>query len=1079
MNQKLLGIIDFINLVMLVGVTAIEVNAADEDVVLRKEEDSTKLTITHNRLERSIHKKRSTSGTKASRDTLKTNENTTNPQQVPPTPQASHTPSTIKLPILKKGNGHVQVSTDTNGQIRVLPPKTAKEILGFHKGYDRFQSLLSQLETHGAGVSTKNANQKFLRSLPSFWSQLSLIIRTKTGVDTLNFDDLYNNLKLFKSDVKGSTRSSSSTQNVAFVSSDNTSSTNEVNTAYGVSTSSGHNSQKEGSSSYTDDLMYSFLANQSTMISIRLKKFYKKARRKMHFDTKEPVGFDKSKVKCINFHNTRHFARECRSKGNQDSRMRDAGNTRYKARDYGKRPAKQDEHKAMVTIDEEGVDWTGHAKDDIEDYALMDLNSSNSGSATKVTSCSNVCKESYAKLKKLYDEQREQLGVANIEIQAYTLALKKVEAQLVCHQKNQLAYEEKIRFMKTDLKDKTNVLIYHKKLLVEAVKEKQELKTELENFQSSFKGLSILLNSQMSAKNKSRLGYESQTHDRILSYETKVFASVFDSRSSNVEDSLVNDRFAKVEGIHAVPPPMTGNYMPPKFDFGIDESKITYGPKQSTTSESDLKPVILTLVTLVLVKKHLRLCLYQLHLNPKLEKRKGIVDSGCFRYMTGNKAYLVGYQDFNGGPVDFGGYQDFNGGPVDFGGSKGKIQTGKLDFEDVYFVKEQQHFNLFFVSQMCDKKNKVLFTDTKRLILSFDFKLPDENQVLLRVHRQHNMYSLNLENIVPSRGLACLIAKAIVDETTKWHRRNKKDETGIVVRNKARLVAQGHRQEEGIDYNEVFPHVSRIEPIRTFLAFAFYMGFIVYQIDVKSAFLYGKIDEEVYVSQPLGFIDTKFPNKVYKVVKALYGLHQALRTWYATLSTFLVQSGYKRGLIEKTLFIKKDIILMSSMGELTFFLRLQVKQKEDGIFISQDKYVTEILKKFDFLCVKTVSTSIETKNPLVKDEEAADVDVHLYRSMIGSLMYLIASRPNFIESSFNLEAYSDSDYTGANIDRKSKTPEGNFNKLDDLVGEGAEYAVNKRRSTNKIKVLNAEAEGVSAAGETLSTATLTVSTVSV
>ncbi|GJV91386.1 putative ribonuclease H-like domain-containing protein [Tanacetum coccineum] len=122
---------------------------------------------------------------------------------------------------------------------------------------------------------------------------------------------------------------------------------------------------------------------------------------------------------------------------------------------------------------------------------------------------------------------------------------------------------------------------------------------------------------------------------------------------------------------------------------------------------------------------------------------------------------------------------------------------------------------------------------------------------------------------------------------TKWVYRNKKDERGVVVRNKARLVAQGHRQEEGIDYDEVFAPVARIEAIRIFLAFASYMGFIVYQMDVKSAFLYGKIDEEVYVSQPPGFLDPKYPQKVYKVVKALYGLHQAPRAWYATLSTFL------------------------------------------------------------------------------------------------------------------------------------------------------------------------------------------------
>ncbi|GJU90764.1 ribonuclease H-like domain-containing protein [Tanacetum coccineum] len=145
-------------------------------------------------------------------------------------------------------------------------------------------------------------------------------------------------------------------------------------------------------------------------------------------------------------------------------------------------------------------------------------------------------------------------------------------------------------------------------------------------------------------------------------------------------------------------------------------------------------------------------------------KNKGIVDSECSRYMTGNKAYLAEYQDNNGGPIVFEGSKGYITG-------KGKIKIGKLDFEDVCFVKELHHFNLFSVSQMCDKKNKVLFTDTECLVLSPDFKLPDENQVLLKVPRQNNMYSFNLDNIVPSRGLARLIAKATVDESNKCHRR--------------------------------------------------------------------------------------------------------------------------------------------------------------------------------------------------------------------------------------------------------------------------------------------------------------------
>ncbi|GJY10896.1 putative ribonuclease H-like domain-containing protein [Tanacetum coccineum] len=242
---------------------------------------------------------------------------------------------------------------------------------------------------------------------------------------------------------------------------------------------------------------------------------------------------------------------------------------------------------------------------------------------------------------------------------------------------------------------------------------------------------------------------------------------------------------------------------------------------------------------------------------------------------------------------------------------------------------------------------------------------------------------------------------------TKWVFRNKKDERGIVVRNKARLVAQGYTQEEGINYNKFFDSVARIELIMLFFAYVSFMRFIVYQMDVKSAFLYGTIEEEVYVCQPLGFEDPQFPDK-----------------------------GFRRGTIDKTLFIKKekgDILLVqiSSMGELTFFLGLQVQQKKDGIFISQDKCVADILKKFDFATVKTTSTPMEPNKALIKDEEADSVDVHLNRSMIESLMYLTASRylkgqPKLglwylRDSPFDLEAFSDSDYARASLDRKSTT----------------------------------------------------------
>ncbi|GJX35170.1 putative ribonuclease H-like domain-containing protein [Tanacetum coccineum] len=483
--------------------------------------------------------------------------------------------------------------------------------------------------------------------------------------------------------------------------------------------------------------------------------------------------------------------------------------------------------------------------------------------------------------------------------------------------------------------------------------------------------------------------------------------------------------------------------------------------------------------------------------------------------MTINKAYLQNCQYFNAGPVALSRKGYIIG--------KGKIKTGKLDFEDVCFVKELQHFNIFSVSQICDKKNKVLFTDSEwdskkegesaqdcfvlpiwtsysstiTPNLKIDAKIEgprEEEQVFLdeleRLKRQEkeayeeakalrkkftqdtknliiqagaaktsstNIFSTvstpakasstNLVNTVsipvstasPHEGLSlsdptnpeqddseipplediyqnisisiptsriisshpsALIlrdptsavqtrskvnhssgAHAFVSYVQKQRRNNHKDfqhclfacflsqneskkisealedeswvdamqEEIAAVKNRKFglidfLIGRSYRQEEGIDYDEVFALVARIEAIRIFLAFALYMGFIVYQMDVKSAFLYGKIDEEVYVSQPPGFLDPKYPQKVYKVVKALYGLHQAPRAWYATLSTFLLKNGYRRGTIDKTLFIKKDkhdIILFKSINP----------------------------EEVCFANVKTASTPIELRSLLVQDEK--------------------------------------------------------------------------------------------------------------
>ncbi|GJW98323.1 ribonuclease H-like domain-containing protein [Tanacetum coccineum] len=245
---------------------------------------------------------------------------------------------------------------------------------GLDKGFDRFQRLLTLLSIHGAELSTEDINSKFLRSLPSTWTNVSLIMRNKEGIDDMDIDDLYNTLKAHEGDVKGTTVSSSSSLNMAFVSEEITSSTDELSTAYHVNSATGQSNKAQGSSSYVDEVMYSFFANQSSapqldhddleqvdsddfeemdlkwqvaMISTRINKFYKRTGRKLQFDRKEPVGFDKTKVECFNCHKKGHFARECRGKKNQEYR----GNNNGYRRDDGKRSIKEEDQKALVVQD--------------------------------------------------------------------------------------------------------------------------------------------------------------------------------------------------------------------------------------------------------------------------------------------------------------------------------------------------------------------------------------------------------------------------------------------------------------------------------------------------------------------------------------------------------------------------------------------------------------------------------------------------------------------------------------------------------------------------------------------------------
>ncbi|GJR18722.1 ribonuclease H-like domain-containing protein [Tanacetum coccineum] len=376
-----------------------------------------------------------------------------------------------------------------------------------------------QLEIHGEVISQEDVNLKLLRSLPSAWNNIALIMRNKSDLDTLSIDDLYNNMKVYESEIKGQSSSSSNSQYVDFVSSENTSSTNEaVNTTHDVSTAS---SQGQASSStYADDVMFSFFANQSNspqldnedleqidtddfeeidlkwqvaMLTMRVKRFLKKTGRNLNFNGKETIGFDKTNVKCYNCDRRGHFDRECKALRNKGNINRDAPRRIVLV----KTPAN-----ALVVQDGiGGYDWSFQAEEGITNFALMAYTSQGS-------SCSSNS-----------DSELE-----------------------------------------------------------EALKEKNDLKLKLEKFEESSKNLTKLINSQISAKDKAGLSYDSQMN------ESEVVHSVFNSRECDVDDSLVNDRFKIGEGFHAVPPPYTRNYIPSRPDLsfaGLDDS--VYKTKVSET----------------------------------------------------------------------------------------------------------------------------------------------------------------------------------------------------------------------------------------------------------------------------------------------------------------------------------------------------------------------------------------------------------------------------------------------------------------------------------------------------------------
>ncbi|GJS48777.1 putative ribonuclease H-like domain-containing protein [Tanacetum coccineum] len=585
-------------------------------------------------------------------------------------------------------------------------------------------------------------------------------------------------------------------------------------TDYGVSTTSGHNLQKEGSSSYTDELIYYLFANQSSGPQLD------------HEDLEQVDEFDLEEM---------DLKWQMAIISMRLKKRRDAGNTGYKAKENRRRPRKQEEPKSLVTLDGDGVDSTGHAEDEQKNFALMAYN--NSGSDTKmsakdksglgygdhihegVSSYENEVLESvfdsrssdvedspvndrFAKSKFTYGPKQSKTSESDAKTSDFASCESNSSVEILKSVSKPAVNEPKavnkpkvwsdapiIKEYESDDNDDEYMIkpskeqekrsfafintVKHVKTPRETVKQQKTCspspkddKRDRNGLMSKklglgygftrkacFKGKGIGQEENRPAwNNVQRLNHQNKFVPKAVLTKTGRFP-VNAARQNLSSQAAATSTARKVNTARPIV-----NEIRPRNKFYKSHSPIRKPFNRRTT------PKLNSTNHKVNTVRHKTVSVVRGNGETVVKALEGRPKSAMAWAHAGNKACLVEYQDYNGGLVAFGGSKGQITG-------KGKIITGKLYFEDVYFVKELKKFNLFSMSQMCDKKNKVLFTDSECLVMSPDFKLPNENQVLLRVPRQNNMYSFNLENIVPTRDLAYLIAKAIIDESNKWHRR--------------------------------------------------------------------------------------------------------------------------------------------------------------------------------------------------------------------------------------------------------------------------------------------------------------------
>nr|GEV76308.1 hypothetical protein [Tanacetum cinerariifolium] len=548
--------------------------------------------------------------------------------------------------------------------------------------FNRLQKIVSQLAILGENISLEDLNLKILRSMPSEWNTHVVVWRNKPDLDTMSFNDLYNNFKIVKQEVKKTviTSSSSGSQNMAFVTSLGT--TNKVDTTNiqvstintTVSTASTH----DNTANLSDATIYAFLANQpngSYLVYEDLEQIYE--------DDLEKIDL-KWQLALLSMRARRHYQRT--GLRNQESRPRNQDSSRKTAN------VEETSSKAMVAID--GADSEVHND----------------------KTYSNTYLKTFETLKTHYDNLRTKFNKSEFDLTTYKRGLASVEEQLVFYKKNEVMLCDQIIVLKRDTSFKDSKINALNIQIEKLKKEKESNQIKINNFKNASKSLDKLIGSQM--YNKSRKGVEFPPPTGLFSPPT------IDLFNSGLEE------FQQPEfegyGFKANKTVLTKSDIVP-ISAARQSSSRAAAPKNRVTSVVGDQGINVVKSSACWVWR------------PKSKgdpqddlKDTRIFDSGCTWHMTGNKSYLTDYQEYDRGFVAFGGSS--KGGKIT---GKGKIRTGSLDFEDVYFVKELK-FNIFSVSHMCDRKNSVFFTEAECLVLSPNFKLPDESQNRVLVTKPHN-----------------------------------------------------------------------------------------------------------------------------------------------------------------------------------------------------------------------------------------------------------------------------------------------------------------------------------------------------